>query len=399
MLELPFSRAEYQTRWTAVYEEMRRRNLDAAVVIGKGGGTYERFQDVYYLTNYYSTQSGYVVDGHLPDYRAAAHSAVILKQGEMPFLVADDPTPEPALLATSHYVGGLDVIATLAKALRSARLQGRVGLIGSDTLSAKHFHALQDLVPEIQWEPQDDLVADVRTIKSPAELDCFRYGGETVSAAMTAIFKALQSGASESEAAGDAAREVYRREGHVNLILVSHGPGTAERLTDNPIAAYSSATPARGDLIRWWVYGAMYKGYWLDPGRTSVVGLKPTPEQRHLIESCANIVEECRKAIKPGVRVQDVAALGSRMRADFGGAEDQMSARWETLGHGVGLFWAEPNISRAYKGKHQVFKEGMVASTETFLALPGVGGAGFEQNFIITNTGTELLSTTPMIWW
>ena len=41
----------------------------------------------------------------------------------------------------------------------------------------------------------------------------------------------------------------------------------------------------------------------------------------------------------------------------------------------------------------------MVGSTETFLAVPGVGGAGFEQNFIVTKSGTELLTTTPMIWW
>jgi Xaa-Pro dipeptidase len=399
MLELPFARAEYEARWTAVHAEMRRRNLDSVVIIGRGGGTYERFQDVYYLTNYYSTQSGYVQDGYIADYQAAAHCAVILKQGEAPILVADDPVAEAALIATPHVVGGLDVIAVLAKAIRDARLQGRVGLVGSDTISAKHFKALQQLAPGIQWDCQDDLVADVRIVKSPAELDCFRYAGETVSAAMTAAFEALQAGASESEAAGLAAREVYRRQGQVNLILISHGPGTAERLTDNPIAAYSDTTPARGDLIRWWVYGPMYKGYWLDPGRTSVVGLKPTSQQRHLIESCADIVEACRKAIRPGVRVQDVAALGSRMRAEFDGAEDQMSARWDTLGHGVGLFWAEPNISLAYRGKHQVFQAGMVASTETFLSVPGVGGAGFEQNFIITDNGTELLTTTPMIWW
>lgn len=63
MLELPFARAEYEARWTAVHAEMRRRNLDSVVIIGRGGGTYERFQDVYYLTNYYSTQSSYIQDG------------------------------------------------------------------------------------------------------------------------------------------------------------------------------------------------------------------------------------------------------------------------------------------------------------------------------------------------
>lgn len=399
MLTLPFSKTEYEARWSAVQEEMRRRKLDTVVVFGRGGGTYERFQDVFYLTNYYSTQSGYITDGMLAGYRAAAHSAVIFKIGEEPILVADDPDVEDGLVSTTRNLGGLDVIATLAATLKAERIGGKVGLVGSDTISAKHFKALDSLAPGIEWIEQDDLVSDVRIIKSPAELNAFRHGGETVSNALTAMFKALQSGASESDAAGEAAREVYRRHGQINLILISHGAGTAERLTDNPISGYSTSTPAHGDIARGWVYGAMYQGYWLDPGRTTVIGLRPSPEQRRLVESCANIVERCRLAIRHGVRVRDVAALGERMRTEFGGIDDQMASRWHTLGHGVGLFWAEPNISTDYTGKHQVFLEGMVASTETFLAIPGVGGAGFEQNFIVTKTGTELLTTTPMIWW
>jgi len=58
-----------------------------------------------------------------------------------------------------------------------------------------------------------------------------------------------------------------------------------------------------------------------------------------------------------------------------------------------------PILSDEYEGKHTVYKENMVGSTETFLALPGVGGAGFEQNFIVTRDGTELITTTPMLWW
>ncbi len=38
-------------------------------------------------------------------------------------------------------------------------------------------------------------------------------------------------------------------------------------------------------------------------------------------------------------------------------------------------------------------------STETFMALEGVGSAGFEQNFIVTAGGTELLTHTPLSWW
>jgi Xaa-Pro aminopeptidase len=56
-------------------------------------------------------------------------------------------------------------------------------------------------------------------------------------------------------------------------------------------------------------------------------------------------------------------------------------------------------VASEYEGKHTVYRKNMVGSTETFLALPGVGGAGFEQNFIVTEGGTELITKTPMLWW
>jgi Xaa-Pro aminopeptidase len=143
----------------------------------------------------------------------------------------------------------------------------------------------------------------------------------------------------------------------------------------------------------------MYQGYWIDPGRTTVIGLKPTPEQKRLVEAAANSVTEMMEAVRPGVHMDEIIRLGEKAREEFGGADDQMSKRWPLFGHSVGLYWDHPMVARCYKGKHKVFKENMVVTTETFMALPGVGGAGFEQVFIVKNEGNELLSTTPMIWW
>ena len=46
-----------------------------------------------------------------------------------------------------------------------------------------------------------------------------------------------------------------------------------------------------------------------------------------------------------------------------------------------------------------VFEENTACSSETFLIHEGVGLAGFEQNLIITKTGVEILTKTPMIFW
>jgi Xaa-Pro aminopeptidase len=41
---------------------------------------------------------------------------------------------------------------------------------------------------------------------------------------------------------------------------------------------------------------------------------------------------------------------------------------------------------------------GMVMAAEIFLTHPGVGTAGFEQNLIVTEAGSELLTRTPMLF-
>jgi Xaa-Pro dipeptidase len=44
----------------------------------------------------------------------------------------------------------------------------------------------------------------------------------------------------------------------------------------------------------------MFEGYYVDPVRTTVCGLKPTPEQRELVETGARIVEALMEQIRPG---------------------------------------------------------------------------------------------------
>ena len=118
-----------------------------------------------------------------------------------------------------------------------------------------------------------------------------------------------------------------------------------------------------------------------------------------MVEATASLIEQCRAAIRPGVTVAEIVALGDELQAEFGGIKDQAAEKWPLYGHGNGLFWDEPLLSHGYRGKHTVIRQNMVMSTETFMATEGVGSAGFEQNFIVTAEGTELLTNTPLLWW
>ena len=393
-----FPKHEYEARWAAVHSVMATKGYDAAVIWGRSGGTYERHGDIVYLLNYYSNQSGQIWDSFHEDLNAAAISAVILRPGEKPELIADEPWPRQHLIPTDRIAWDFDTIATMVASLKAHGPRGRIAISGSDFLGFKYWEQITAATPDIEWVVDDTLVSDIRIIKSPREHEAFREGGEIVTRALNAVFEALLGGKSEQEAAGVGAREVFRSGGQVHMIPISSGENIGY-FTSQPIPGYSAATPEDGDLARAWVYGPMFEGYWLDPGRTTVIGLKPTNSQRHLVESTASFVEKLRRMIKPGVTVAEILALGDKLHEELGGIKDQAALKWPLYGHGNGLFWDEPVLSHGYKGKHQVIREGMVMSTETFMALEGVGSAGFEQNFIVTADGTELLTHTPLSWW
>jgi Xaa-Pro aminopeptidase len=391
-----FPRVEYESRWLNVDEAMKRRGLETVVVWGRSGGGFERCGDVLYLTNYYGTHSGQGLD--TPVSTARGIGAVLLRRGQVPELMADEPAPNPDLLATDRIRWSKNTIAGIAELLKEHGIRGKVGFVGSDFFPIKYWTLLQQLAPGIEWQIEDELVRELRLIKTPRELEAMREGGRTVSKALSRLMEGLIKGKTEAEAAADAAAEVVRGGGHVHMIPVNHGK-LIHYFTRDPLNGYSQDAPAIGELVRGWVYGPMFQGYWLDPGRTAVCGGRPSNAQKHLVESCVGIVEKLIEQVRPGRRMSELASLGEKLVAEFGGEKDQAAEKWPHFGHGLGLFFERPYISNVMGTGDWAFQEGMVMGVEAFLSTAGVGSAGFEQNLIVGPRGAELLIDTPTVWW
>ena len=95
----------------------------------------------------------------------------------------------------------------------------------------------------------------------------------------------------------------------------------------------------------------------------------------------------------------ELAAIGDKAVAEFGGVKDQAAEKWPHYGHGLGLFFEKPYISTVMGTEDVAFAAGMVMGVEAFLSTPGVGSAGFEQNVIVTQTGAEVITPAPSVWW
>jgi Xaa-Pro aminopeptidase len=395
-----FPRDEYEQRWERVYDAMADQGFEWALIWGRSGGTYERYSDVLYLANYYSSQSGQQYDG--PGWMGIAFSALILGGREAPQLVADEPDYPQELLPfpLDRYAWEKNTISGAARALRDRGATGRVAFVGSDFLPVKYYDVLRAELPDgIELVPADDLVRTLRLRKSPRELDCYREVGAKVTRALDALMEvAIKPGATQADAAAAGTAELMRGGGIPHMVPVSSGP-TLFRHCGDPLLGFShDVTLEAGDMVRVWLYGPAWQGYWSDPGRTAVVGGRPNERQRELIRSANDIVIRLMGEVRPGRRLVEVIEIGNRLRAEANMAEDQPGKMWPIYGHGVGLFWEDPWLLHDLDDDTLVFHEGQTFSTEVFLHWPDVGSAGVEQNFIVHEGGNELLTTSRLEW-
>jgi Xaa-Pro dipeptidase len=393
---------EYERRWARVWDAIRSRGFEAALVWGQSGGNYERCNDVLYLVNYYSSQSGHAYDSAVRV--ASSYSAVLFANGDAPRLFADQPGYPPELLPLDGYASGRNLVEAVVAGLREHRVEGRVLATGQDFLPVKYARMLAGALPDVEFVYDDELVRDVRRFKSPLELDCMREAGKTASAALTALMETAVRGGTQAEAAAAGMAEIARRGGFPYMVPVSSGE-TIDRFTGEPVAGFARDIAMRpGDLVRAWVYGPMWQGYWVDPGRTGVVGRSATARQRELVVAAVELTQTLVDAVAPGGRVADVVALGERLRREAGAEEDPVSAMFPLFGHGVGMFWERPTLGRGMIGepgtesRYERFHDGQTCTIEVFLNWPGVGSAGVEDCFIVREGGNELLTTTELDW-
>ena len=397
MVGLYFPKEEYEERWANVEAGMKKRGYDVAVIWSRSAGTHERCADVLYLTNWYSCHSGH--EPEVPLWSARAHAAVIMQTGKTPHLHIDEPAPRHDMIATDRVDWHMNPVEGVAEELNNRGVSGKVALVGSDFFGAKYMKQLESLTPKIEWVFEDDLVQKPRLIKSPLELDAFREAGETVTLGLNAMIKGLLAGQPERQAAAEAAKIVVSRGGVPTLIRCSHGVDREIlNFAREPLTGASADAPKEGDMVRAWLMGPMCKGYWLDPGRTTVRG-RPTNAQRDLITACGGVVEGVMEAIKPGVKAKELARLGDRLMAIAGGDPDQAGEQWPLYGHSCGLYFERPIYGEETCTDDEVIEANMVCSSEAFLMRNGVGSAGFEQNFIVHEDGLELLTNTPMYFW
>lgn len=404
--EIFFTKEEYLARWGRVQAAMAAAGHENLLVWQRSASAYDKVGDVYWLTNFYTNGTGQEPVSEELD-EPWTFAAVLFRKGHEPELHIGltDQTIDASKIFCGKVVSHTPhMTAKFAEYLRAERIEGRVAVVGDDVLPGRFDRILRQGTPQIEWVPDEALLEGPQMIKSPRELEAYRTAGALVTHALTAAMEAMIAGERACEAAARAAAVLMRGGGGFHRISICHGAAMMQSPLSYDFYGYNMKAPKAGDLFTVWIYGPIFAGYWMDPGRTSVCGRRATPAQKALVESCAKLVDDMVNAVAPGITARDLGVRWTDI-ARKGGFDAQ--AGDDLFGHGLStsfpsyvLPMGDTDIGPyGYKRMKGPLTPGMVLTAEAFQSRPGVGALGFEKNFIVTATGAELLDKTPMLFW
>jgi len=243
--------------------------------------------------------------------------------------------------------------------------------------------------PEVELVSSDAVMDPLRMIKEPEELACLAEAQRIAGLGMDRVRDLLRPGVTAHELATEALYVMMRAgaEGTSTPIYINVGVETCMlhgRLSPVPVAL--------GDLV---VVDLTprFEGYCANLARTFVLGT-PDERQGELLATYSEIVDAVRPELLPGTTV---AALDEIAR-DICARHDLADYHVGGIGHGIGLRFEEPPASTIIAPHRNLpLREGMTMTLgHTILAIPGFGGARFEDIYRITPDGGALLHAYPV---
>ncbi|MBT8214265.1 MAG: M24 family metallopeptidase, partial [Acidimicrobiia bacterium] len=136
-------------------------------------------------------------------------------------------------------------------------------------------------------------------------------------------------------------------------------------------------------------YGCVVDGYQSDMSRSVWLGGEPSEEASRMYTAVLESQEAGIAAVRPGATGREVdEACRAVLRSH--GMEEYFI---HSTGHGVGLDIHEmPRLSRV---SDDVLAPGDVVTVEPGVYVPGSGGVRIEDMVLVTETGGEVLTTSP----
>ena len=267
--------------------------------------------------------------------------------------------------------------------LVAVALGGHARIAVTDSMPALHLLPLAERLGAVPVLGTD-IMAGLRMIKDPAEIDALRTAGAAIDRVHARVPGFLAPGRTEAQVAADITEAIVA-EGHSEaaFVIVGSGPHGAD-----PHHECSDRVLQRGDIVVVDIGGPVEPGYNSDSTRTYSLG-EPSPEIAAQYAVLQRAQAAAVASVRPGVTAEQVDAAARDVLADAGLAEYFV----HRTGHGLGLsVHEEPYI---VAGNDLSLAEGMAFSVEPGIYLPGQWGARIEDIVIVTADGAISVNDRP----
>ncbi len=263
-------------------------------------------------------------------------------------------------------------------------LETTQSIFGGLPESRKAVGVIQQILPHLQLQPLDNLLDEMRWVKSPYEIELIRKSSEIGAEGVKEAIKGTRPGVYEYEIEA-AARFVYTKRGargDAFRPIVASGPNT--------LTLHYSANNRQmmdGEVV-YMDYGADYEYYTSDITRTWPVSGRFTPEQEKMYRCILEARDSIIAAMKPGVTIiqlQDVAGEVYKRH----GFEKEFLALRRYIGHTVGISVHDVDID----DRSRPLVPGVVFNVEPLLEIPEKKiHMRLEDTVLITPTGAVNLT-------
>lgn len=383
---------EFEGRREKARRLAAERGLDALVVCARGGGTVDRYANVFYLTNFYSSFP-YIPDepGH---WQARAHSYVVLPVKGDATLIADLPSIDTAQLPRKQIVVTEDVTGALIQAIRECGLDNAtLGLVGEDTMPVSHLREFERDLPQATWHNADDILSGLRAHKSSGEIQLLRNAADIGSRVIEAMMETAEPGVLHGEVVAAGMQPLMSAGGVLyNAFMASGTGGDNPTLTRNSFPTWGAVERLEdGQWFRMGLSGVV-GGYYFDVSRSKPIGGPSSNAQIDAFEAAIDVVQTGINAAKVGAPAGAIASAAIAKQNSLG---YPIQGVFSGLGHGIGLGWDSPWL---VPNDPTVLETDMVINVERTLTRDGYLG-DFEETILITPDGPELLTNARLRYW
>ncbi len=362
------SEIEYQRRYQAIRELMRRDGLDSLLIYG--------LSDDFNRGNIrYVTGSG------------RGGCCIFPQEGKPVFFISPNQSQSPKLPKTMDAINLLDLRETASiaeqviKELSRLDKGNRIGLIGISCIPVPVYLAVKESFRD-RFIDKSEFLKPLREIKSAEEIAQMRGAAAIADKVYSRLREIIRPGLSEYSIYGEVKKVIYENGCEYSFDLLD-GAGSTMNMAYFPTV---DRLEANGTLFM--EISPAYRGYYAQLPVTLPVG-KYQPHVKEMVRAWNRADQAAYKILRPGTQISDLNKVMINTISEAGFISPLRP------GHSLGLdildFWSITDSNTA------VLKPGMVIAVHPCcMTKLGGDGVGMGYSYLITDTGAERLSKVDL---